>query len=345
MDIGFVWLHGGHWGFTTAVYLFFATVSGGAYLAGLLSYALAQGEEREERLAFARWSFLVALVAVAIAGIAILSHLARPLAGLLFPFTLTNFESWITRGTWILVSLGVFTTLQALWFHFGALGQEGTGASTLPRQVADLIGLQGAVDWLAETTRPGNPWYWVVAVVGLFPAMGTLYTGFELSVVETVPLWNSWTLPPLFIVSGIGAGIAAALALTVASEGASSRLSAVSATVVAVALLVSVGLLWTLWSSVGGSPAGIEAKAHLTAGALNMAVLVGASIVLSLIATPLLAWVGYLRGESSLTGLLVRPGLVVSLTLGVLGTFLIRQALLSAAVQDPVAVVGLLGLL
>lgn len=344
MDIGFVWLHDVHWGFTIAVYLFAATVSGGAYLAGLVAYAFADGAERQVRLAFVRWSFLVALVAVAIAGIAILSHLARPLSGLLFPFTLTNFGSWITRGTWILVSLGAFTALQTLWFQFGSPGTHGVGPSLFPRRIAGFLNIRETLDGLAESTRPTGHWYWVVAAVGLLPAIGTVYTGFELSVVETVPLWNNpGVIPPLFIVSGVGAAVAIALMLTVASEGVTNRLTAVSGTVVAASVLVSLGLVFVLWKSLDGSPAGIESKASLTAGALNVTVMaLAASTILSLVGTPVLAWIGYLVEKSTGTNRALRLGLIVSLALGVVGTFLMREILLSAAVKEPIVVIGML---
>lgn len=342
MGIGFVPLEGGHWGFTTAVYLFFAALAGGAHVTGVAAYALGDGGEREVRRSLSRWSFLVALVATAIAGVAILSHLADPLAGLLFPLTLTNFGSWITLGTWILVSLGVLTALQTLWFQFGERGREGDATSAVLRRPADWVGLRDPLDRLADRSRPAGTWYHVVTALGVLPAIGTVYTGFELAAVATVPLWhNPALLPGLFIASGLAAGVAAALAPTIAVEGPTSRTAVGFVGVAAVGMLVSVALLWGLWSSLGGSPAAVESKAMLAEGALATTVQVlVASIVVSLVGSPLLAWVGYTRPDAELTRRFVRPGLVGTLLLGVLGTFLVRYAVVYAGVKESIVVVG-----
>lgn len=343
MGTGLVWLEGGHWGFTTATYLFFAALAGGAHVAGVAAYALGDGPERGVRLAYARWAFLVALVAVAVAGLAILSHLADPLAGVLFPLTLHNFGSWITIGTWVLVSLGVFTALQTLWLQFGAIGREEPDSGSILRRLAGRVGVGAAVDDVADWSHPGGNRYRVVTTVGLVPAVGTVYTGFELAAVATVPLWHEPTLlPALFLASGIAAGVAAALVPTIAFEGSSSRTVVGFAAVVGVTLLVSVVLLSELWGGLGGSPAAAESKALIGAGALQtIGQVLLVAIVVSLVGSPLLAWIGYVRGETPLTRRVVRPGLVATLLAGVVGTFLIRYVVLFAAVKEPIVVVGI----
>lgn len=341
-EVGLLWLERPHWGLTTAIYLFFATFGGGAYLGGLAAYGMG-GEERDVRLEFARWAFLSAVVGVAIAGVAIISHLATPLAGLMFPVTLTNFESWITRGTWILVSLGVFTALQTLWFHFGALGEEELGSSVVVRRIAGVFRLRNALDTLASWTRPPGNWFWLVAFIGAVPAVGTVYTGFELAVVETVPLWNvPVLLPALFLASGLAAGLALPLALTVAFEGATSRFVAVFSGLVGVSLLATGGLLWAFWGTIADTRAAAESIAMLTAGSLQVpfaVVVIGTGI--ALVAVPTLAWLGYARGDSGVSRRIVRPGLVTALSLVVLSSFFLRYALLFAAVKEPLVVAGL----
>jgi protein NrfD len=334
---GYVWLEGGHWGLLTAVYLFFATLGGGAYLAGLAAYALGRDDGRSEPMALARWAFLTAFVATGIAGVAILAHLARPLSGLLFPLTLTEFGSWITRGTWILVSLAVFAALQTLWVHFGAVGREAEGPSAFVRTIAGVLRLDGALDRLSDAIRPGGVGYWLVAALGLLPALGTVYTGFELAVVETVPLWNHPTLlPAMFVVSGVASGVALALALTIAFDGATNRLVVGFAGAVSLGLLLTGGLLWTLLNALGDGPAAAESIAMLDGGSLSVFVtLLAAGIAVSVVASPILAWLWYAREETAVTKWVVRPGLVASLLFGVLATFLIRYVLLFAAVHSP----------
>lgn len=335
----FAWMDHTHWHLLTALYLFFAALGGGAYLSGVVGYVLSRDGTDPEPMAFTRWAFLTAVVAVAVAGITILAHLARPIAGVLFPLTLTEFGSWITRGTWILVSLGVFSTLQVLWFHFGERARGAEGPSTFPRRIAGLLRLRAPLDGLADLTLPGRGGYWIVTLLGALPALGTVYTGFELSVVESVPLWNNPTLLPLlFIASGVAAGAAASLALTVAFEGTTDRLVVGFAGVVGVALLLTGGLLWRLWTSVGASPAGERSMALLNGELNTLVALVVAGIVVSLVASPLLAWIWHTREETTVMRWVVRPGLVVSLVAGVFGTFLIRYVLVFAAVQDPIFV-------
>lgn len=334
---GYVWLEGGHWGLLTAVYLFFATLGGGAYLAGLVAYALGRDDRRSEPMALARWAFLTAVVATGIAGIAILAHLARPLSGLLFPLTLTEFGSWITRGTWILVTLGALAGLQAFWFHFGRLGRGAEGGSAVLRKLAAVVGVEGLLDGAADATRPGETGFWIVAVLGLLPALGTVYTGFELAVVETVPLWNHPTLlPALFVVSGVASGFALALALTIAFDDATDRLVVGFASAVSLGLLLTGGLLWALLNALDDGPAASESMAQLDGGSLSAVVtLLAAGIVVSVVASPILAWLWHARDETTVARWVVRPGLVASLLFGVVAIFLIRYVLLIGAVQSP----------
>ena len=334
---GYVWLEGVHWGLLTAIYLFFATLGGGAYLAGVAAYGLGRGDRRSEAMALARWAFLTALVATGIAGLAILAHLARPLSGLLFPLTLTEFGSWITRGTWILVSLGALAGLQTLWFHFGAVGRGAEGGSAVLRKLVAIVGLEGLLDEVADAIRPGATGFWIVATLGLLPALGTVYTGFELAVVETVPLWNHPTLlPAMFVTSGVASGVALSLALTIAFDGATDRLVVGFAGAVSLGLLLTGGLLWTLLNSLGDGPAAAESMAMLDGGSLSVFVtLLAAGIAVSVVASPILAWLWYAREETTVTRWVVRPGLVASLLFGVLATFLIRYVLLFAAVHSP----------
>jgi protein NrfD len=336
---GLAWLDHTHWHLLTAVYLFFATLGGGAYLAGVVAAALGRDGERREPLAFARWAFLTAVVATAVSGIAILAHLARPLSGLLFPLTLTEFGSWITRGTWILVSLAGVSVLQLLWVHFGDRASDVDGPSTVVRRLAGVFRLRGVGDRLADLTRPGGTGYWAVTLLGVLPALGTVYTGFELAVVESVPLWNHPTLLPLlFIVSGVASGVAASLALTVAFEGTTDRLVVGFAGVVGVGFLLTGGLLWALLNAVDASPAG-QASMALLDGELNVFVLLlAAGIVVSLLASPVLAWVWHTREDQPVAGLAVKSALVVSLLAGVVAAFLIRYVFVYGATQDPIVV-------
>lgn len=339
MAAGLAWIDHKHWHLLTAIYLFFATLGGGAFLTGVVAYALGRDGDSAEPMAVARWAFLTAVVATAISAVSILAHLARPLVGLLFPFTLTNFGSWITRGTWILVSLAALSGLQTLWFHFGDRARDAEGPSAFLKTLAGVVGLQGLVDRLADATRPSGNRYWAVTGVGSLVALATVYTGFELAVIRSVPLWNNPTvLPLLFIISGVASGAAAALALTVAFDGATDRLVVGLTGLVTVGLVLTAGLFWVLWSSVGSSPAGAKSMALLNGKLYGLVVLLAVSIAVSAIGSPVLAWLWHDRNETEMAQRVVRPTLVVSLAAAVLAAFLIRYLLIFGAVQDPINV-------
>ena len=157
------------------LYLFFgglaagmSIVSVGTDLAGIWSRRAA---------AAARFVAYGLLPVLALGGFFLTIHLGKPERGLLFPIFFTNYNSWMTRGGWILGLATLFMIAYALLWFFGA--------GALVRRV--------------------------VGLVGLIPAVGlALYTGMLLSGSWYVPLWSGEYLPPLFLTSGLNTGLAAA---------------------------------------------------------------------------------------------------------------------------------------
>lgn len=157
------------------LYLFFGGLAAGMFIVAVVTDLAGSWSRRAA--AAARFIAYGLLPVLALAGFFLTIHLGKPERGLLFPIFFTNYNSWMTRGGWILGVATLFMIVYAvLWFF-------GTG-------------------WLLRR---------VVGVVGLIPAVGlALYTGLLLSGSWYVPLWSGEYLPPLFLTSGLNTGLAAA---------------------------------------------------------------------------------------------------------------------------------------
>jgi formate-dependent nitrite reductase membrane component NrfD len=114
---------------------------------------------------------------LAVGGYALTSHLGKPERGMAFPLFFTNYESWMTRGGWIVgAAAPTIVAYAALWWFDVSAG---------------LRRLLGAVG--------------VPLAAGL-----AMYTGALLAGALFVPLWSMQHLPVLFLNSGLTTGLAAA---------------------------------------------------------------------------------------------------------------------------------------
>ena len=152
----------------------------GGLAAGMFIVAVATdlaGIWSRRAAAAARFIAYGLLPVLALGGFFLTIHLGKPERGILFPIFFTNYNSWMTRGGWILGVTALFMILYAvLWFF--------------------------AAGWLLRR---------IVGLVGLVPAVGlALYTGLLLSGSWYVPLWSGAHLPPLFLTSALNTGLAAA---------------------------------------------------------------------------------------------------------------------------------------
>jgi len=343
--VGFRWLPADYWDLSIPVYLYLAVVAGGAYLAGASAWfrrTLGGGGGRLEP-ELIRWGFLIAVVSAAGAGLAVMSHLAVIYRALLFPIYLTNFSSWITIGTWILVLLSVIATLCLVLALFGEDAAGEDGQSLWPRAVVSKLGILPTVDRLVDRVRPPTGALVALHAVGSLFAVATIYTGFELAIVETVPLWNEPVIvPALFLTSGVAAGVGLTLAVSLLFEREIGQLAGGYA--VAVGLLSGVSLLIAGigWSEIAaGGMAANASHGALTEGTLAIGVLV---VALGL-ALPLL--VGVALGAAAALGRLPRsveraggPLLIASFGLLTVSGLLMRILFLLAAEQHPVVVVA-----
>ncbi|MGH7312788.1 MAG: NrfD/PsrC family molybdoenzyme membrane anchor subunit [Candidatus Rokuibacteriota bacterium] len=162
-------------------YLFFGGLAAGLVVVAALADLL--GLRFARAAGVARLSALTALVTLAVAGFLLTIHLGKPERGLGFPLFFTNYNSWMTRGGWVVgAAVAVVTVYAALWYFRVLPG--------LRRVLAVLLIPLGVI--LA------------------------LYTGLLLSGAGYVPLWSSRYLPQLFLTSGLTTGVAAAGLVTVA---------------------------------------------------------------------------------------------------------------------------------
>ncbi len=156
------------------LYLFFGGLTSGIFLAAVVADLLER--KWQDAALVSKVSSYSAIVTLALAGFFLTVHLGKPERGLAFPLFFTNYDSWMTRGGWI-VGVGTLLVLlyAALWYRGGA---------AWVRRLVGLVGL---------------PVLLMLAV----------YTGLLLSRGTFVPLWSSKYLPILFLNSGVTTGLAA----------------------------------------------------------------------------------------------------------------------------------------
>ncbi|GIX46352.1 MAG: molybdopterin oxidoreductase membrane subunit [Candidatus Tectimicrobiota bacterium] len=165
------WSHGPY----VPMYLFFGGLTTGVFITAVLADLVGIGARRFRPLS--RVGAYCAVLTLALAGFFLTVHLGKPERGLAFPVFFTNYNSWMTRGGWVVGAASPLVVLYAaLWFF-------------------------GARAWLRR----------LVGVIGIpFLILLAVYTGLLLSHAGFVPLWSKKFLPVIFLNSGLTTGLAAA---------------------------------------------------------------------------------------------------------------------------------------
>jgi formate-dependent nitrite reductase membrane component NrfD len=155
-------------------YLFLGSLTAGVFIVAAVADLLSTKVRRLEPVA--RQAAFTAVLLLALAGFFLTFHLGKPERGLGFPLFFTNYNSWMTRGGWVVGAAAPLVVLYAALWYFRV-----------------FPGLRR-----------------LLAVVGL-PLLGffAMYTGFLLSGAWFVPLWSGEHLPLLFLNSGLTTGVAA----------------------------------------------------------------------------------------------------------------------------------------
>lgn len=156
-------------------YLFLGGLTAGLFVVAVLADLIGVVVPRFGRVA--RLAGMAAVPVLGLAGFFLTVHLGKPERGLGFPLFFTNYNSWMTRGGWVVGVAGPIVVGYGVLWYFRV--------------------------WPAARR--------VLGVVGI-PVLAFLamYTGFLLSGAGYVPLWSRRFLPVLFLNSGLTTGVAAA---------------------------------------------------------------------------------------------------------------------------------------
>jgi formate-dependent nitrite reductase membrane component NrfD len=236
------------WGLSIGVYLFLGGLAGGAYVAGASADLLSvrQPDRRASYEKTARWSMVIAVLAIAVGGLLLLTHLGEPQHVLMF-WLFTNLNSWMTIGIWVIIAFSVLAVVQALWLGFGR--EHGFGVSL------------GLLDSVAQLTRPSEQVRRAITVAGIVVALVlAVYTALLISAAgAVVPLWHGTWLPLLFLTSSLSIGIAAVFGLTTLTQGfhrtGVKTFSLVDDAIILAELAVLAVLVWTMQN---GGPTAVE---------------------------------------------------------------------------------------
>jgi len=225
-------------------------------------------------------------------GVSYLAHLSHPFRS--WRMFMKPGTSWIARGfIFIMLFIG-FTTIQLI------LSQ-----------------------WVPEATTAITT---LKVLAGIFAFAQSIYTGFAVSYVSAIKVWNSAIVPILFVTCGLSGGLAILLAVTMAGDHAQLVALENVTRVVLVALAIIIGVY--LWNTTYSSTAAKEAVKRLIGGSLAPLFWVG--VFLFGIAIPIIISITtYFVGEAS-SGLLVTA--VVS---EIIGGLALRFAILKAGVYTP----------
>lgn len=102
-------------------------------------------------------------------------------------------------------------------------------------------------------------------LAGIFAFAQSIYTGFAVSYVSAIKVWNSAIVPLLFVTCGLTGGLAILLAITMAGNGEIIALENIIR-VVLIALAVIIGVY--LWNTTYSSVAAKDAVKRLVGGSL-----------------------------------------------------------------------------
>jgi formate-dependent nitrite reductase membrane component NrfD len=202
--------------------------------------------------------------------------------------------SWIARGfIFIMLFIG-FTTLQLI------LSQWVPSATT------------------AITT--------LKVLAGIFAFAQSIYTGFAVSYVNAIKVWNSAIVPILFVTCGLSGGLAILLAVMMGQDSSQIATLENVIRVVLIAFAIIVGVY--LWNATYSSTAARDAVVRLIGGALAPLFWIG--VFLFGIAVPVVISV-----TTYFTGNAVEGLMIFAVVSEIIGGLALRFAILKAGVYAP----------
>jgi formate-dependent nitrite reductase membrane component NrfD len=224
-------------------------------------------------------------------GLSYMIHLSKPMR--FWRMFMKPRTSWIARGfIFIMLFLG-FTTLTLIFDYW------------LPSATGLITALK--------------------IIAGIFAFAQSIYTGFAVSYVSAIKVWNSAIVPILFVTCGASGGLAILLAITMAEGGDVAVLENVIR-VVLIALAIIIGVY--LWNTTYSSVAARDAIKRLVGGSLAWLFWVG--VFLFGIIIPVAISITTLFAGEAVSALLITA--VVS---EIIGGLALRFAILKAGVYAP----------
>ena len=234
----------------------------------------------------------IAWLLAACMGVSYMIHLSHPMR--FWRMFMKPKTSWIARGfIFIMLFIG-FTTLQLILSQWVP---QATGAITALKVIA-----------------------------GIFAFAQSIYTGFAVSYVSAIKVWNSAIVPILFVTCGVSGGLAILLAVMIGQDSAQIATLESFIRVVLIAFAVIVGVY--LWNATYSSTAAKDAVIRLIGGALAPLFWIG--VFLFGIAIPVAISVTTYWVHDASSGLLITA--IVS---EIIGGLALRFAILKAGVYTP----------
>ena len=201
--------------------------------------------------------------------------------------------SWIARGFTFIMLFGVFMVITMILMQWAP---EATAAITTFKVLA-----------------------------GIFAFAQSIYTGFAVSYVSAIKVWNSAIVPILFVTCGISGGLAILLAVMMAQDSAQIAMLENVIRVVLIALAVIIGVY--LWNTTYSSTAAKDAIKRLIGGSLALLFWIG--VFLFGILIPVVISLATI-GSHAVSGVLITA--IVS---EIIGGLALRFAILKAGVYTP----------
>jgi formate-dependent nitrite reductase membrane component NrfD len=225
-------------------------------------------------------------------GVSYMIHLTHPMR--FWRMFFKPKTSWIARGfIFIMLFIG-FTTVQLILSQWVP---QATGAITALKVIA-----------------------------GVFAFAQSIYTGFAVSYVNAIKVWNSAIVPILFVTCGISGGLAILLAVMMGQDSAqiATLENVIRVVLIAFAVIVAV----YLWNATYSSPSARDAVVRLIGGALAPLFWIGV-FLFGIIVPVVISVTTYFTGEAT-SGLLV-----TAVVCEIIGGLALRFAILKAGVYAP----------
>jgi formate-dependent nitrite reductase membrane component NrfD len=223
-------------------------------------------------------------------GISYMIHLGQPLQS--WRMFMKPRTSWISRG---FIFIMLFIGLTTITLILRQWAPDATGAITTFKVLA-----------------------------GIFAFAQSIYTGFAVSYVSAIKLWNSAILPILFVVCGFSGGLAILVGISLNSSQLDIMENITRITLITFAVI----LIVYLWNTTYSSTAAKEAVARLIGGGIGAVFWIGV-VVLGVI-IPIAVSVGtYFANEAS-TGLLL-----TAVITEIIGGLALRYVILKGGMYIP----------